>query len=157
MRNRYFDFFPQSAGTAPQPAFNKPVMSSRSALPTPCHPERAQRVEGSSRLRRTDCDPAPKKECHSEPSKTAWNLSDCGSLSSCSSAGEKRHHTAIGRPFGCAQGDAFFVFAGAQSVRRNRQDSTGAERPLNDILFHCVPQPAFQADAIRPYRTRPYL
>ena len=37
MRNRYFDFFPQSAGTAQQPAFNKPVMSSRSALPTPCH------------------------------------------------------------------------------------------------------------------------
>ena len=61
------------------------------------------------------------------------------------------------RPFDCAQGDAFFVFAGAQSVRRNQQDSTGAERPLNDILFHCVPHPAFQADAIRPYRTRPYL
>ena len=40
-----------------------------------------------------------------------------------------------GRPFDFAQGDRLFVFAGSQSAYRNRQDSTGALRPLNDIYF----------------------
>ena len=59
---------------------------------------RAKRVEGSGRLRCTDCAPAPKRNVI-QSREAAWNLSDCGSLSSCSSAGVQRDHTAIGRPF----------------------------------------------------------
>ena len=34
-------------------------------------------------------------------------------------------------------------------------DATGALRPLNDILFYCMPQSALRADDIRPYRAAP--